>query len=142
VGDGWAGGSSSLDVEQVRRWELVRIRLLDASPLDAAEDFPALRVLDRVEKQTGLGTSNIRIDSYGHPEAATMLEIDGRAPATARVDDDCFRRLASQYFDVGEIDGQQRVKHSSLSLRQRPCVHAEIIPSAPGGQHPHLSLSA
>jgi hypothetical protein len=41
-----------------------------------------------------MGASNARIDSYRHPEAATMLEIDGRATAAARADDDRFRRLA------------------------------------------------
>ena len=67
--------------------------ILDASPLDAAEGLSTLRVLDRVEEQTGIGALNVRIGSHRHPEAATMLKIDGRASTTARADDDHFRRL-------------------------------------------------
>lgn len=59
-------------------------------------------------------------DSYGHPETASMLEVDGRAPAAARADDDHFPRLAPQGLDVLEINRQQRLKHRSLSLSQRP----------------------
>ncbi|MBB2943231.1 hypothetical protein FB565_002944 [Actinoplanes lutulentus] len=91
-------------MKQVRRWEFVWIRLLVANPLDAAEDFPPLRVPDRVEEQTGVGASNARIGSHPHSEA--MMEIDGRAPATARVDDDYFCRLPAQRFNVREINGQ------------------------------------
>jgi hypothetical protein len=63
-----ADGSSRRDVEQIRRWEFVWIRLLEASPLDAAKDLPALRVLDRVEEQTGLGRvskSVVPVDVHG-----------------------------------------------------------------------------
>jgi hypothetical protein len=53
-----------------------------------------------------MGAANTRIDSYGHPEAATMLEIDGRATTPARADDDHFRRLAPQVFGVLEVNRQ------------------------------------
>jgi hypothetical protein len=54
--------------------EVIWIRLLDTDPLDAAEDLPRLRVLDRVKEQTVMRASKAHIDSYGHPEAASMLE--------------------------------------------------------------------
>ncbi|MEU7876510.1 hypothetical protein [Dactylosporangium sp. NPDC049140] len=87
-----------------------------------------------------MGAANARVDSHGHPEAATVLEIDGRAPAAARADDDHFRRLASQGLDALEINGQQRLKHRSLPLSQRPRVHANDHPISDGGQHPLLPL--
>jgi hypothetical protein len=88
-----------------------------ADPLDAARGPPPLRVFDRVKQQAVMETSNARIDSYGHPEAETMLEIDGRAPAAARAADDHFRHLAPQGFDALEAKCQQRLKHRSLPRR-------------------------
>ncbi|MBO3750021.1 hypothetical protein J5X84_28400 [Streptosporangiaceae bacterium NEAU-GS5] len=131
----WVGESSSPDVEAFGRWQFIWVRLLDADPVDAAEDLPTLRVFDRVKEQTVMGVSNARIDSYSHPEAATVLEIDGWAPAAARTDDDHFRRLVAQGFDVLKINGQQRLKHRSLSLSQRPPVHANDRPIGDGDQH-------
>jgi hypothetical protein len=69
-----------------------------------------------------------------------MLEIDGRTSAAACPDDDHFRRLAPQVVDVLEINGQQRLKHSSLSLSQRPRVHADDRPTGGGVQHSHCAV--
>ena len=95
-----AGDSRRPDVEQFGRWKFILIGLLDADPLDAAGDLPPLRVLDRVEEQTVMRTSNARIDSYGHSEATTVLKIDGWASVTARAHDEHVRRLAPDGFDV------------------------------------------
>jgi hypothetical protein len=75
-----------------------------------------------------MGTANARIDTYGHPEAWSRLKIDGWASAAARSYDDRVCRLASQGFDVLEINGQQRLKHRSLPLSQQPRVHADDRP--------------
>ena len=45
-----------------------------------------------------------------------MLEIDRRASAAAYADDNDVRRLAPQSFDALEVNGQQCIKHRSLSL--------------------------
>ncbi|MEU4476158.1 hypothetical protein [Micromonospora sp. NPDC023888] len=52
-----------------------------------------------------MGTPNTRIDLNGHPEAATIMKIDGRASAPAGADNDRFRRLTAQGFDILEING-------------------------------------
>jgi hypothetical protein len=91
----------------------VRIRLPDAHPLDATEELPPLRVLDRGEEQTVIGVRDGRVDTNRHSEAANTLEIDARAPTTAHPDDDHLRRLAPQLLDTLESTP------SSASLRAR-----------------------
>ncbi|MBV8995400.1 MAG: hypothetical protein JO287_17270 [Pseudonocardiales bacterium] len=61
-----------------------------------------------------MGVWDTRVGAYLHPEAAAVLEIDGRAPATACADDDHLRRLPPQVFDTPEVNFQQRLKHGAI----------------------------